>query len=194
MDHLNHESHPQKRVKLDPGVEAKAFQSGQNHVTPTEDNSSTPMMASSLGSDESMKELEVGIIAFVDDSRATFRGILKKRYTDFLVNEILPDGKVLHLQETTPKQVGSTGSKVHVVDPATVSRNSQVSSTVSEVKSAAVQEPAPKEVEENESEIPSSGVSSAIFTWAYARTNKDRFPTVTALNWWSISVRMQRCS
>ncbi|KAL4795674.1 pseudouridine synthase [Aspergillus venezuelensis] len=48
--------------------------------------------------DQLAKELEVGITEFVSADNEGFGGILKKRYTDFLVNEILPNGKVLHLQ------------------------------------------------------------------------------------------------
>jgi len=52
------------------------------------------------------KEAEVGITDFVSTSTPGFSGILKKRYTDFLVNEILPNGKVVHLQS-----VGSAAAR-----------------------------------------------------------------------------------
>jgi hypothetical protein len=54
------------------------------------------------------KELDVGITSFVSPHVHAFSGILKKRYTDFLVNEILPNGQVLHLRSTRPpsQQVG----------------------------------------------------------------------------------------
>ena len=51
------------------------------------------------------KELEVGIIAFVSSDAPAFSGILKKRYTDFLVNEILPSGRVLHLKSLKPTRL-----------------------------------------------------------------------------------------
>jgi tRNA pseudouridine13 synthase len=56
------------------------------------------------------KELDVGITSFVSPHAHAFSGILKKRYTDFLVNEILPSGEVLHLRSTRPplQQVGSS--------------------------------------------------------------------------------------
>ena len=44
------------------------------------------------------KELRAGIIAYVSPSTKGFSGTLKQRYTDFQVNEILPDGRVLHLE------------------------------------------------------------------------------------------------
>ncbi|KAL9618238.1 MAG: hypothetical protein Q9160_007008 [Pyrenula sp. 1 TL-2023] len=62
--------------------------------------------------EDQLKEQAIGVKAFVSPgplqvdsgsiSRYTFRGILKKRYTDFLVNEILLDGKVVRLQSTKP--------------------------------------------------------------------------------------------
>jgi tRNA pseudouridine13 synthase len=56
------------------------------------------------------KELDVGITSFVSPHAHAFSGILKKRYTDFLVNEILPNGEVLHLRSTRPppQHVGSS--------------------------------------------------------------------------------------
>ena len=43
------------------------------------------------------KEAQCGIIQYVSPNLPGFTGILKKRYTDFLVNEILPNGQVIHL-------------------------------------------------------------------------------------------------
>ena len=49
-------------------------------------------------SDDSLnKENECGITEYVGPDLPGFVGILKKRYTDFLVNEILPNGQVTHL-------------------------------------------------------------------------------------------------
>ncbi|KAI9842683.1 MAG: hypothetical protein M1837_006968 [Sclerophora amabilis] len=47
--------------------------------------------------DDVAKESAAGITEFVNPDAPGFSGILKKRYTDFLVNEILPSGEVLHL-------------------------------------------------------------------------------------------------
>ena len=44
------------------------------------------------------KELKAGITAYVSPDIKGFSGTLKQRYTDFQVNEILPDGRVLHLE------------------------------------------------------------------------------------------------
>ena len=50
------------------------------------------------------KERRVGITAYVNAAADGFSGVLKQRYTDFLVNEVLPDGRVLHLENLSPKK------------------------------------------------------------------------------------------
>ncbi|KAJ5991744.1 hypothetical protein N7451_007468 [Penicillium sp. IBT 35674x] len=47
---------------------------------------------------QAAKEREVGITELVTGNIDGFSGTLKKRYTDFLVNEITPSGQVLHLR------------------------------------------------------------------------------------------------
>jgi len=44
-------------------------------------------------------EREVGITAYVSRESPRFECVVKQRYTDFLVNEILPNGTVLHLDQ-----------------------------------------------------------------------------------------------
>ncbi len=55
---------------------------------------------------QTVKESEVGISGYVNTSSEGFTGILKKRYTDFLVNEILPSGVVCHLKTTKAPRAG----------------------------------------------------------------------------------------
>ncbi|KAL4873790.1 hypothetical protein BDV12DRAFT_159617 [Aspergillus spectabilis] len=59
--------------------------------------------------DQLTREIEVGITEFVSADNEGFAGILKKRYTDFLVNEILPSGKVLHLETTAAPKSDEDG-------------------------------------------------------------------------------------
>ncbi|GAB7355496.1 hypothetical protein MBLNU459_g5989t1 [Dothideomycetes sp. NU459] len=50
------------------------------------------------------QEEKAGITVYASGASG-FLGVVKKRYTDFLVNEILPSGQVLHLEElAAPKQ------------------------------------------------------------------------------------------
>ena len=51
------------------------------------------------GPSQADQERTVGITAFVSPNAPGFRCVVKQRYTDFLVNEILPDGRVLHLTD-----------------------------------------------------------------------------------------------
>lgn len=52
---------------------------------------------------QSEQEQRAGITAYVANTSG-FTGIVKKRYTDFLVNEILPSGQVVHLEEDALKE------------------------------------------------------------------------------------------
>jgi tRNA pseudouridine13 synthase len=51
-------------------------------------------------SEEAKKEIRSGITAFISPGLPGFSGVLKQRYTDFLVNEVLMSGEVLHLEDT----------------------------------------------------------------------------------------------
>jgi tRNA pseudouridine13 synthase len=46
------------------------------------------------------REVRAGITEYVCPDNLGFTGVLKQRYTDFLVNEIGLDGQVLHLKST----------------------------------------------------------------------------------------------
>ncbi|RAO67768.1 uncharacterized protein BHQ10_003780 [Talaromyces amestolkiae] len=80
---------PRKRQKVDN------VQTEDNDTIVTEE----PAVESSSSSTAQVtREVDVGITEFVSADIPGFEGVLKKRYTDFLVNEILPSGEVLHLQ------------------------------------------------------------------------------------------------
>lgn len=51
-------------------------------------------------------EISVGIRRYLNPDVAGFTGILKDRYSDFIVNEVTPQGEVVHLRDTTtlPKE------------------------------------------------------------------------------------------
>ncbi|CAN6611080.1 multisubstrate pseudouridine synthase 7 [Trichomonascus vanleenenianus] len=48
-------------------------------------------------------EPDVGIVEYIAPELTGFKGIIKQRYTDFLVNEIGLDGKVVHLVDLGPR-------------------------------------------------------------------------------------------
>ena len=64
------------------------------------------------------KEAEVGITDYVSTESPGFEGIVKKRYTDFLVNEILPNGRVVHLQKLGSAAVSYPDEKFQPVVPS----------------------------------------------------------------------------
>lgn len=70
------------------GIEAPASLSSTKGATTT----STISLESDLA-----KELRSGITAYVNPDTQGFSGVFKQRYSDFLVNEILPSGDVCHL-------------------------------------------------------------------------------------------------
>ncbi|KAE8147464.1 pseudouridine synthase [Aspergillus avenaceus] len=83
---------PRKRIKVD-------------NDTSTEEAALPPAAAAISESDaQALREAEVGITEFVSAENEGFAGLLKKRYTDFLVNEILPSGEVLHLRNLPASQ------------------------------------------------------------------------------------------
>ena len=82
---------PTKRVKRSPGPDAEQT---VPEAEPVHDTSASQM------DHVTEKEGKVGITAFVNGPRSVIHGIVKIRYTDFLVNEILPGGQVLHLRKT----------------------------------------------------------------------------------------------
>lgn len=76
-----------KHTSIPAPEESKSSSEALKAATPTGD----------LMADQLTKERACGITESVSSSVSGFSGVLKKRYTDFLVNEILPSGKVVHL-------------------------------------------------------------------------------------------------
>jgi tRNA pseudouridine13 synthase len=88
---------PRKKVKLSSQLD------GSDDLIPA-------VTPSSRIDVQTQKELDVGITDYISPHAPAFSGILKKRYTDFLVNEILPNGEVLHLRSTRPPRQKAGGS------------------------------------------------------------------------------------
>jgi tRNA pseudouridine13 synthase len=60
------------------------------------------------------REMRLGITSYTNKAIAGFSGILKQRYTDFLVNEILLSGKVLHLENNAgPETAAGTNTSLN---------------------------------------------------------------------------------
>lgn len=70
---------------------------------------------------EAKRQYEVGIREFVTPGIPKFDATLKKRYTDFIVNEILPTGEVVHLRNLrAPKPKPSKNSDIKSEKPSAV--------------------------------------------------------------------------
>ena len=55
--------------------------------------------AANAANSEVEREIRAGITAHVNPDAPGFAGVLKQRYVDFQVNEIVPDGRVVHLED-----------------------------------------------------------------------------------------------
>ena len=95
---------PAKRARLDDAV-ASTLSAETSAPTP-QAAATAPQATSPTAIDEDLeREIRAGITEYVCPKNLGFTGILKQRYTDFLVNEIGLDGQVLHLRSTdVPKR------------------------------------------------------------------------------------------
>ncbi|KFY02211.1 hypothetical protein O988_02324 [Pseudogymnoascus sp. VKM F-3808] len=98
------EEHARKRVRLEDGISTTATpaidpSTAQSNVKGDMEKSKIAELTSNASHS---REREVGILRWVNEGNVGFEGVLKQRYTDFLVNEITPDGKVIHLTNIYP--------------------------------------------------------------------------------------------
>ncbi|KAG9246619.1 putative Multisubstrate pseudouridine synthase 7 [Calycina marina] len=101
---------PAKRLRLQSEVTTQI----QDQLQPAQTGKITPLVTEthiakrtiiSSSGFQPQRELEVGILHVVNSSNKGFLGVLKHRYTDFMVHEIAPDGNVVHLTtDRAPKQ------------------------------------------------------------------------------------------
>lgn len=102
-DPIDDNARPAKRARLDDG----------SAPTPTLSTTSAPAPSSPAIDEDIEREIRAGITEYVCPNNRGFTGTLKQRYTDFLVNEIGLDGKVLHLTSTeVPRRKKANGQVV----------------------------------------------------------------------------------
>ncbi|KAG8528894.1 uncharacterized protein KY384_006583 [Bacidia gigantensis] len=118
MDQDDMVTSPRKKVKTDHSSTQDFSMTIKPTVAPSVQGkvSNAPAPSHPQGGRHSKEEL-CGITEFVSPDALSFSGIIKKRYTDFLVNEILPSGEVLHLQNLKaptkdPQDRHNTGAQV----------------------------------------------------------------------------------
>ncbi|KAF2735692.1 tRNA pseudouridine synthase D [Polyplosphaeria fusca] len=112
---------PSKRARLDePAIPTETFvapSTSTESSIPSIPDASKPTTsngtASNTGENKAEPEVRAGITEYVCPNNLSFSGVFKQRYTDFLVNEILPSGEVLRLNSIgwnngkEDKQVGN---------------------------------------------------------------------------------------
>ncbi|PSN74564.1 pseudouridine synthase-like protein TruD/Pus7 [Corynespora cassiicola Philippines] len=98
------DARPSKRARLSPSTEPSSATATQATTpaasqAPAASSAPTPTTAD----DDLERESRAGITEYVSPNNRGFSGVLKKRYVDFLVNEIGKDGVVVHLKDTSVK-------------------------------------------------------------------------------------------
>ncbi|KAH7407064.1 pseudouridine synthase [Phaeosphaeria sp. MPI-PUGE-AT-0046c] len=101
-DHTEESARPAKRARLDDNT-APSLSADTSAPAPQ----ATPSAPVAPIDTDLDREVRAGITEYVCPDNLGFMGILKQRYTDFLVNEIGLDGQVLHLKSTNvPRKQG----------------------------------------------------------------------------------------
>ncbi|KAI4948236.1 hypothetical protein J4E91_006231 [Alternaria rosae] len=97
---------PAKRARLDDN----AAPSLSTTTTAVPQTAPIPSAPASIDTDLE-REVRAGITEYVCPDNLGFTGVLKQRYTDFLVNEIGLDGRVLHLKSTDVEDKKKAGKE-----------------------------------------------------------------------------------
>jgi len=80
------------------GPSSAVYQNFRHHASAAPPAASTAIAPEITALTDLEREVRAGITEYVCPNNLGFNGVLKQRYTDFLVNEIGLDGNVLHLR------------------------------------------------------------------------------------------------
>lgn len=113
---------PAKRARLDEVAPASLAAPLASSVDTDRPSSKTAVAAETAAVDDDLeREIRAGITEYVCAENLGFRGVLKQRFTDFLVNEIGLDGQVLHLKSVdvggrkkNGEETNKNGEKMHI--------------------------------------------------------------------------------
>lgn len=94
-DDRENDARPAKRARLDESAAHTPSTAATPQATP-----GSALNAPSQIETDFDREVRAGITEYICPDNLGFTGVLKQRYTDFLVNEIGLDGQVLHLKST----------------------------------------------------------------------------------------------
>jgi len=90
---------PAKRARLDDNAAPSLSTTSTSAPQTAPQTAPIPSAPATIDTDLE-REVRAGITEYVCPDNLGFTGVLKQRYTDFLVNEIGLDGQVLHLKST----------------------------------------------------------------------------------------------
>jgi tRNA pseudouridine13 synthase len=149
------EERPQKRARLD---ESASSLSDSAPIAPPKAsaNGATEASTAPIRSDTDLeREIRAGITEYVSPDNLGFTGVLKQRYTDFLVNEILPNGEVLHLRSTgvPKKEKAKNGTAKKVVEAVVKDTPLKEEGNVAEQKAAVKPEASGGDVESKPQDV-----------------------------------------
>ncbi|CAO2652476.1 Nn.00g007590.m01.CDS01 [Neocucurbitaria sp. VM-36] len=103
-DHTDEPARPAKRARIDDNT-APSLCADTSAQAPQ----AAPIASIPAAIDSDLeREVRAGITEYICPDNLGFTGVLKQRYTDFLVNEIGLDGQVLHLTSTEVEQKENT--------------------------------------------------------------------------------------
>ncbi|RMZ70866.1 uridine synthase pus7 [Pyrenophora seminiperda CCB06] len=107
-------SRPAKRARLDD-----SSTSTRSIATTPQHSLAVPTFSAPTVIDNDLeRETRAGITEYVCPDNLGFTGVLKQRYTDFLVNEIGLDGHVLHLTSTAVEEKSKVTDSTEVINGA----------------------------------------------------------------------------
>jgi hypothetical protein len=130
-DRSDDSTRPAKRARLDN--DAPSTLSAETSAQAPQAAPTTPAPAA-IETDFD-REVRAGITEYVCPDNLGFTGVLKQRYTDFLVNEIGLDGQVLHLKSTdVPQKKGENDESAKATNGTEKEKAEPEKPAVEEVK------------------------------------------------------------
>jgi tRNA pseudouridine13 synthase len=136
-EQLDESMRPTKRARIDDNATPSLSAASS---TPTQQTAAILSAPATIDADLE-REVRAGITEYVCPDNLGFTGVLKQRYTDFLVNEIALDGQVLHLKSTEVEEKKKV-VKENVQATNGAGKDKPESTTTTEVKVDAVMQDA----------------------------------------------------
>lgn len=157
-DDRENDARPAKRARLDDS----AAQTPSTTAATSQATPGSALNAPSQIETDFEREVRAGITEYICPDNLGFTGVLKQRYTDFLVNEIGLDGQVLHLKSTQVEKKQKQAKKeedVKTEEPVEVKPEEKIE--LREEDGAEAAPAVPKEVEKPAEAEPTAKTAEA---------------------------------